>query len=80
MPNYGDKDYWDKRYSEAGGDASFDWLETYASLSDLMKQFLVSKEMRILVVGCGNADFSQDLYDDGYKNILNVDISPVVIQ
>ena len=36
--------------------------------------------VRILVVGCGNAPFSCDLYDDGYTNIMNIDYSPVVIQ
>ena len=36
--------------------------------------------MKILMLGCGNANFSADLYDDGYKNITNVDISSVVIQ
>jgi EEF1A lysine methyltransferase 4 len=35
--------------------------------------------MRILVLGCGNAEFSEDLYDAGYKNVINVDISSVVI-
>ena len=80
MPNYGDKDYWEKRYADAGGDASFDWLETYASLSGLLCDFLTDKNMRILVIGCGNADFSEDLYDDGYTNVLNVDISEVVIR
>ncbi len=36
--------------------------------------------MRILVLGCGNAEFSEDLYDAGYKNVINVDISSVVIR
>ena len=35
--------------------------------------------MRILILGCGNAEFSEDLYDDGFTNVLNIDISPVVI-
>lgn len=35
---------------------------------------------RILIIGCGNAAFSEDLYDDGYANILNIDISSVVIE
>ena len=35
--------------------------------------------MNILILGCGNADFSADLYDEGYQNITNVDISSVVI-
>ncbi len=36
--------------------------------------------VRILVVGCGNAPFSCDLYDDGYTNIVNIDYSSIVIQ
>ena len=32
------------------------------------------------MLGCGNANFSADMYDDGYKNITNVDISSVVIK
>jgi ubiquinone/menaquinone biosynthesis C-methylase UbiE len=36
-------------------------------------------EHKILIVGCGNANFSEDLYDAGYKNIWNIDISKVVI-
>ena len=79
MPNYGDKKYWDDRYTDAGKNAAFDWLESYASLSNLLGQFMPSKEIKILVLGCGNAEFSEDIYDDGYHNVVNVDISPVVI-
>lgn len=34
---------------------------------------------KILNIGCGNALFSEDLYDDGFPNQLNIDISSVVI-
>ena len=79
MPNYGEKKYWDDRYFKAGAQASFDWLENYDSLKGILEEILESKEARILILGCGNADFSEDLYDAGYQNIINVDISPVVI-
>ena len=36
--------------------------------------------MKILMLGCGNADLSADMYDHGYKNITNVDFSKVVIE
>ena len=36
-------------------------------------------EMKILVLGCGNSKFSEDLYDAGYHNIVNVDYSSVCI-
>ena len=45
-----------------------------------MKKFMPRKNIKILVLGCGNAEFSEDLYDAGYENITNVDISPVCIQ
>ena len=80
MPNYGDKKYWDDRYRKSGQDATFDWLESFATLKDILDQFLKSPDMRILVLGCGNAEFSEDLYDEGYTNVVNVDISPVVIE
>ena len=34
----------------------------------------------VLVVGCGNSQLSGDLYDVGYRNISNIDISDVVIR
>lgn len=79
MPNYGCPIYWDNRYAKAGPESTFDWLESYATLENLLKQFITAKDMRILVLGCGNAEFSEDLYDDGYTNVVNVDISSVVI-
>ena len=80
MPNYGDHQYWDDRYRKAGRDAVFDWLESYATLRRLLEQFMPSQDIKILVLGCGNAEFTEDLYDAGYKNQVNVDISSVVIQ
>ncbi|KAH9973559.1 S-adenosyl-L-methionine-dependent methyltransferase [Lactifluus volemus] len=32
------------------------------------------------MLGCGNSTLSEDMYDDGYKNIVNIDYSPVVIE
>jgi ubiquinone/menaquinone biosynthesis C-methylase UbiE len=77
MPNYGDPDYWEKRYEEQKG-KTFDWLEDYESLKSIIKG-LVDQSARILVLGCGNAELGEDMYNDGYKNINNIDISKVVI-
>ena len=32
------------------------------------------------MLGCGNAKFSEEMYEDGYRNITNVDISSTVIK
>ena len=81
MPtNYSNPAYWDKRYRKAGPDDALDWLESFHTLKDFLLEVMPSTEMSILVLGCGNAQFSEDLYDAGYKNQLNVDISAVCIQ
>ncbi|KAJ8474431.1 hypothetical protein ONZ51_g7205 [Trametes cubensis] len=32
------------------------------------------------MLGCGNSTLSQDMYDDGYKNIVNTDYSGILIE
>ncbi|CAI2378812.1 unnamed protein product [Moneuplotes crassus] len=77
MPSYGDPKYWDKRYKDQE-DTTFDWLEDWNSLKEILEQ-VVKKDSRILILGCGNAEFSEEMYDAGYEDIENIDISPVVI-
>lgn len=78
MPNYGDPLYWNERYANCKG-TMFDWLEDYQQLKSILDNYL-NPSNKILIVGCGNANFSEDLYDAGYKNIWNIDISKVVIE
>ena len=37
------------------------------------------KDARILVVGCGNSNFSASLFDAGWKDITSIDFSSVVV-
>jgi ubiquinone/menaquinone biosynthesis C-methylase UbiE len=57
----------------------FDWLEDFNSLKGILEKHL-KPEHKILILGCGNANFSEDLYDAGYHHIYNIDISTVVIE
>uniref|UniRef100_A0A1D1YQ75 Methyltransferase-like protein 13 n=1 Tax=Anthurium amnicola TaxID=1678845 RepID=A0A1D1YQ75_9ARAE len=75
--DYGDALYWDARYLEEGG-ASFDWYQLYSALRPLVRTF-VPTSSRVLMVGCGNAVMSEDMVKDGYEEIMNIDISSVVI-
>ena len=34
---------------------------------------------QVLVVGCGNSELSEQLYDVGYKHLINIDISETVV-
>ena len=75
-------------------DATFDWFKKYEDVAHLLHQVLPDKTARILMLGCGNSTLSEDvrfilpcsqtpvtlsqMYDDGYKNIVNVDVRPPV--
>ena len=93
MPNYGDPGYWDQRYKEQEG-TTFDWLEDFESIRPLIEQVVqpnldtiesTSKEgnergkLKILNLGCGNSVMCEEMYDQGFTEIYNVDISDIVI-
>ena len=78
MPNYGEKKYWEERYDSQKG-KTFDWLEDYDSLKSIIKNMGIKKDAVILNVGCGNSEFSEKMYDDGFKNNFNIDICQNVI-
>ncbi|KAI5059705.1 hypothetical protein GOP47_0026024 [Adiantum capillus-veneris] len=74
---YGEASYWDERYKQDGG--SFDWYQQFSGLAPLLQKY-IPKTSRVLMVGCGNAILSEDMVQDGYQEIVNVDISSVVIE
>lgn len=79
MPNYGDPEYWEDRY-KTNQEITFDWLEDYETLKPIIEEFKLNKlTSKILVLGCGNAEFSENIYDDGFRSIYNIDISKNVI-
>jgi len=89
MPNYGDPQYWEDRYKESQGKV-FEWLEDYTTIYPvfeyIVKQLPIfesspdwKSKLRILNLGCGNSILAENLYDEGFTNICNMDISSVVI-
>ncbi len=70
------KEYWDERFTV---EDNFEWCKSYSDFKHLMIQH-VKKNDRILMLGCGTSRLSEDMYHDGYKNIVNIDYSPVVIE
>lgn len=79
MPNYGDPKYWEDRYNEINT-TTFDWLEDYESLKPIIDDMKLDKTCKILNLGCGNSEFSENMYDDNYQNIYNIDICDNVIK
>eukprot|EP00658_Telonema_sp_P-2_P033213 TRINITY_DN24424_c0_g1_i2.p1 TRINITY_DN24424_c0_g1~~TRINITY_DN24424_c0_g1_i2.p1 ORF type:complete len:274 (-),score=86.85 TRINITY_DN24424_c0_g1_i2:112-933(-) len=75
---YATAEYWDNRY-QVSGEEVYDWHHTFDGLSPLLVQVL-KPEHKILVLGCGNATFSEDMHAAGFEQVTNVDISRVCIE
>ena len=79
MQDYGNSSYWDERYAASSGEV-FDWHQSYKELKPQLLPFLsADPEFEILIPGCGSSSLGADLYDEGYLNITNIDMSSVVI-
>ena len=73
---YSKKSFWNERFEKT--DSNFDW---YADWDQLEKHFkeILNENDKILMVGCGNSKLSSQMYNSNFKNIINIDISDVVI-
>lgn len=76
MAQYGKGEYWDDRYSR--DPEPFDWYQRWAGLKDIFTQYLQPQHL-ILNVGAGNSRLSEEMFDDNYTNITNIDISATVV-
>jgi len=70
------QDYWNERYTK---EENFEWCKSYDDFKDLIHKHLRNSD-KILMLGCGNSALSEQMYKDGYRNIVNIDFSPVVIE
>jgi len=71
-----DKNFWNNRYetSETGwdvGTASTPIVEYINQLED--------KNIKILIPGCGNAHEAEYLFNNGFKNVYLIDLSPIAL-
>lgn len=72
------KQYWDDFFTKREN-VAFEWYGDYKELSGHIGK-TCKKEDTVLVIGCGNSNFSSDFYDQGYHNVTNLDFSELVIQ
>jgi len=74
---YATKQYWDQRYEQETGEF-YDWFKGWVDLKPVLEDQL-NPSHRVLMLGCGNSKLSEDMYHDGFKNIVNNDFSETVI-
>ncbi|XP_060934344.1 eEF1A lysine and N-terminal methyltransferase [Limanda limanda] len=70
-------EYWE-RFFKKRGDKAFEWYGDYNSLCGVLHKYIKVQD-QVLVVGCGNSELSEQLYDVGYKHLTNIDISETVV-
>ena len=60
----------------------YEWLGSFKQAEPTIRRIIPSPESgpKILVVGCGNSRFSEDLFDAGWHDVTSIDFSAVVIE
>eukprot|EP00937_MAST-01D_sp_MAST-1D-sp2_P004428 g4428.t1 len=84
MPDYGSYDYWEQRYEaervKHGQKYTYDWYFPWDTMSTLIENFSSEeKNERVLIVGCGNSTWPEQMYEAGYHSITCIDWSRGVI-
>ena len=75
---YANKDFWNERFKNEKH--MFDWYVNWRQLKKYFLWLILPKKARILIVGCGNSKLTQEMYRDGWKDIVNIDISDEVVK
>ncbi|KFO75398.1 Methyltransferase-like 13 [Cuculus canorus] len=76
---FGSARYWD-RFFRQRGQRPFEWYGAFAELCPLLHKYVRPRD-KVLVVGCGNSELSEQMYDTGMcEDIVNIDISDAVIR
>lgn len=73
---YLENSYWNTRFE---GEQQYDWFKDYSQFKHLCIPHIQPSDS-VLILGCGNSSLTQDLYQDGYRNLTSVDLSPIVIE
>ena len=75
---YGRPEYWDLRYQK--DPEPLEWHQlSWPGLKESFSAY-VKPEHHILNVGCGNSVLSEEMFEDGFRDITNIDVSAVVIK
>jgi 2-polyprenyl-3-methyl-5-hydroxy-6-metoxy-1,4-benzoquinol methylase len=76
------KEYWDKFFRKLKKNSDMEYFEWYGEYVDFkapLKKYIKSSD-KILNIGCGKSLMSEQMYDEGFENIINCDFSEKVIE
>ncbi|XP_062353582.1 eEF1A lysine and N-terminal methyltransferase isoform X2 [Cinclus cinclus] len=76
---FGSARYWDRFFRQRGR-RPFEWYGAFPELCPVLHKYVRPRD-KVLVVGCGNSELSEQMYDMGVcEDITNIDISDAVIR
>ncbi|NXX32778.1 MET13 protein, partial [Nicator chloris] len=76
---FGSARYWDHFFRQRG-QRPFEWYGAFPELCPVLHKYVRPRD-KVLVVGCGNSELSEQMYDVGMcEDIVNIDISDAVIR
>ena len=76
LPEFGQMEYWDNGYKT--GEAPPEWFIPYQTFAKIVRKH-VRKDGSVVVIGCGTSSLTEEMYEEGYKNIRSMDYSPEAI-
>ena len=79
---YSKPEWWDQEYKKCDPNQHYEWLTgpKDANFLKCILSYLKDPNMKILNVGCGISHIQDVIYDQGYHDITNIDISPTCIK
>lgn len=77
MAQYGKQEYWDERYTR--DPEPFDWYQRWSGIRDVLTEY-IKPTQNILVIGAGNSRLSEEMFDEGFAQITNIDTSLVAVK
>mmetsp|Transcript_78489 Transcript_78489/g.139176 ORF Transcript_78489/g.139176 Transcript_78489/m.139176 type:complete len:684 (-) Transcript_78489:114-2165(-) len=77
-PKYECPEYWENFYQN--NSEEMEWLAHYVEIANIIRGAVKNrKDSKILHVGCGNSKVPEAMYDEGFRNIVNIDVAPAVV-
>ncbi|KAM3668140.1 eEF1A lysine and N-terminal methyltransferase [Ammospiza maritima maritima] len=71
--------YWD-RFFRQRGQRPFEWYGAFPELCPVLHKYVRPRD-KVLVVGCGNSELSEQMYDVGMcQDIVNIDLSAAAVR
>jgi len=89
LNSFGKVEFWENRYQNAD-ENTYDWYFTWSHFKDFIFENIpifqqvkedtdFGEKLQVLDIGCGNSGLCEDLWDEGFKNVIGIDFSEKIV-